>query len=270
MVAPCRGLDVQAYLRRIRFDKTPRADLEGLRALHVAHLEAVPFENLDIHLGRPIVLDQAAFFDKIVRRGRGGWCFELNGLFAALLRTIGFRVTMLSAGVRDADGSYSPDLDHMTLLVELEERWLADVGFGDSFREPLRFDHTGEQVQDGRPYWVIHDGSAGSMSVLKESGITGGYRFSLRPRALADYSGRCNYLQTSPDSTFTQRIICSRATPAGRVTIANQRLIVSDRDGRRERDLGDAEWRAAFTEHFGIPHADAQALRAPARTVDRC
>jgi N-hydroxyarylamine O-acetyltransferase len=266
--AESRALNVQAYLRRIRFDATPGPNLEGLRALQVAHLETVPFENLDIHLGRPIVLDEAAFFDKIVRRGRGGFCFELNGLFAALLRSIGFRVTMLSAGVRDADGTYSPDLDHMTLLVELEDRWLADVGFGDSFREPLRFDYAGEQVQDGRPYRIVHDGNTGSMSVQKESGTTGGYRFSLRPRALVDYTGRCNYLQTSPESTFTQRIICSRATPTGRVTIANQRLIVSDRGVRTERDLRDAEWRAAFTEHFGVPSADAQALRPVAAVGD--
>jgi len=89
-------MDVGAYLNRIGFDGAPRQRADTLRALHAAHLETVPFENLDIHLGRPIVLDEAAFFDKIVRRGRGGFCFELNGLFAALLRALGFDVTMLS------------------------------------------------------------------------------------------------------------------------------------------------------------------------------
>jgi N-hydroxyarylamine O-acetyltransferase len=266
--AESRALNVQAYLRRIRLDATPWPNLEGLRALHVAHLEAVPFENLDVHLGRPIVLDQAAFFDKIVRRGRGGWCFELNGLFAALLRSIGFRVTMLGAGVRQQDGTYSHEFNHMTLMVELDERWLADVGFGDSFREPLRLDDPGEQMQDGRPYHVTHDGVRAVMSGLNEAGAEKGYCFTLAPRSLADYTGRSHYLQTSPESIFTQRIICSRATPTGRVTIANQRLIISERGQRTERDLDDAEWRAAFTEHFGTPPSDAQALRPVAAVGD--
>jgi N-hydroxyarylamine O-acetyltransferase len=262
-------MDVGAYLKRIRFDETPRVHLDTLRALHVAHLEAVPFENLDIHLGRPIVLHESAFFDKIVRRGRGGFCFELNGLFAALLRSIGFRVTMLAAGVRRGDGTYSPDFHHMALMVELGERWLADVGFGDSFREPLRLDDPGEQMRDGRLYRVTHDGVGGTMSGRSEAGteIGGvivpekGYRFTLSPRTLSDYDGSCHFLQTSPESIFTQRLMCSRATPTGRVTIADQRLVVTDRGVRHERRLGDAEWRAAFTEHCGIPADDARMLR---------
>src|SRR3989304_2800207 len=99
-------------------------------------MEAVPFENLDIIAGRPIVLEEEALLDKIVRRRRGGFCYELNGLFSALLRTLGFRVTRLSAGVLNEDGTFGPDFDHMTLLVELEDRWLADVGVGGFFREP--------------------------------------------------------------------------------------------------------------------------------------
>lgn len=254
-------MDVRAYLKRIGFDGTPLVRADTLRALHIAHLETVPFENLDIHLGRPIVLNEAALFDKIVRRGRGGFCFELNGLFAALLRALGFDVTMLSAGVRRDDGTYTPDFDHMTLLVEVEDRWLADVGFGDSFREPLRLDEPREQAQGGRSYRIVHDGAGGTMSWREAGGREKGYRFSLRPRALADYGGRCHYLQTSPDSSFTQRIVCSRATPTGRVTIANQRLIATDGDTRRERALSEAEWRDAFTEQFGVPPDDARALR---------
>jgi N-hydroxyarylamine O-acetyltransferase len=255
-------------LRRIGFDAPPRVDVGTLRALHAAHLEAVPFENLDIHLGRRIVLDEAAFFDKIVGRGRGGFCFELNGLFAALLRALGFPVAMLSAGVRLDDGTFTPDFDHMTLLVELEERWLADVGFGDSFRDPLRLDVSGEQRQGGRAYRVEHDGTAGLMSCRDEAGRESGYRFALRPRKLASYAGRCHYLQTSPDSMFVRRIICSRATPDGRVTVANQRLIMTHHGERRERALAEAEWRAAFTEHFGIPPDDVRALR-PVAVVDQ-
>ena len=85
--------------------------------MHRAHLLAVPFENLDIHLGRPISLDQDALFGKIVTRRRGGFCYELNGLFALLLRELGFEVTLLSAGVARADGGFGPEFDHLTLLV---------------------------------------------------------------------------------------------------------------------------------------------------------
>jgi len=109
-----------------------------LNALHLAHLYAVPFENLDIHLRRQLSLDQAALFDKVVTRRRGGFCYELNGLFCALLRELGFRVTMLSAEVARQSGGFSPAFDHLALLVDLDEPWLADVGFGNGFRLPLR------------------------------------------------------------------------------------------------------------------------------------
>jgi len=129
-------VDVAAYLHRIHYRGPLAPTAETLRALHLAHHLAVPFENLDIHLGQPIILDEARFYDKIVRRRRGGFCYELNGLFAALLRELGFDVTTLSARVIDTQpGMIGPEFDHLVLLVQLEERWLADVGFGDSFRE---------------------------------------------------------------------------------------------------------------------------------------
>jgi N-hydroxyarylamine O-acetyltransferase len=125
-------MNVEDYLQRLGYngDRIPNA--ETLRNLHHAHLLAVPFENLDIHLGRPIVLDEKSLYEKIVRRRRGGFCYEANGLFAALLRELGFNVALLSARVMDG-GKLGPEFDHLTLLVQLEERWLADVGFGDSF-----------------------------------------------------------------------------------------------------------------------------------------
>ena len=126
--------DLGAYLDRIGYTGTPDATIETLRALHVAHLLSVPFENLDIHLGRTIVLDESHLFEKIVRQRRGGFCYELNGLFAGMLRALGFRVTMLSAGVARKSGGFGPEFDHMTLTVDVgEEQWLADVGFGDGF-----------------------------------------------------------------------------------------------------------------------------------------
>src|SRR6266540_1131840 len=105
-------MDIQAYLCRIHYRGGLAPTAAILRELHRAHLLTVPFENLDIHLGRPILLDQEALFDKIVTRRRGGFCYELNGLFALLLRELGFDVTLLSAGVAHADGGFGPEFDH--------------------------------------------------------------------------------------------------------------------------------------------------------------
>src|SRR3989440_10034587 len=142
-------MDIQAYLQRIDYTGPLVPSAKTLRLLQVAHLRTVPFENLSIHSGEPIVLDDDALFEKIVSRRRGGFCYELNGLFAALLRALGFDVVLLSAGVAHAGGGFGPEFDHLLLVVDLQEHWLADVGFGDSFLEPVRL-VTGEQVQDGR------------------------------------------------------------------------------------------------------------------------
>src|ERR1017187_10297680 len=130
-------LNLLAYLERIGYSGSTEPSAETLRALQRAHMLAVPFENLDIHLGRPIVCDEDRFLHKIINERRGGFCYELNGAFAALLRALGFKVTLLSARVAGSDGSASPEFDHLTLRVDLDEPWLADVGFGDSFIEPL-------------------------------------------------------------------------------------------------------------------------------------
>src|SRR5690349_12134838 len=157
-------MDIDTYLRRIHYNGERAPNAATLDMLHRAHLLAVPFENLDIHLGRPIVLDQNALFDKIVARRRGGFCYELNGLFALLLRELGFDVALLAAGVARADAGFGPEFDHLTLLVRTpadetqSAAWLADVGFGDSFRAPLRFAEGAEQEQDGRAYRLDRDG----------------------------------------------------------------------------------------------------------------
>jgi N-hydroxyarylamine O-acetyltransferase len=229
-----------------------------LRDLQVAHLLAVPFENLSIHAGEPIVLEDEALFEKIVVRRRGGFCYEANGLFAALLNAIGFDVKMLAAGVARPDGSFGPEFDHMALMVTLAERWLVDVGFGDSFIEPLRLDERGEQVQpDGRAYRIAPDGEEHLIllrRVAESAEWEPQYRFTLRPYAYADYEEMCRFHQTSPESHFTRARICSRATPAGRVTLSEMRLIETQAGGERiERLLeSEEEYAAALREHFRI------------------
>jgi N-hydroxyarylamine O-acetyltransferase len=249
-----RPLDVDAYLRRIFYAGPLAPSTEALRGLQVAHLQTVAFENLSIHSGEPIILEDGLLFDKIVRRRRGGFCYELNGLFAALLRALGFEVAMLSAGVAKAEGGFGPEFDHMTLQVDLEQRYLADVGFGDSFREPLLLDERGEQVQGGEAFRID---DAGERLVLMRR--TGGeqwkpqYRFGLGPHVCADFEDMCRYHQTSPLSSFTQKRLCSVATPDGRITLSGMTLITTSADGREERDLAnERECSKALRELFGV------------------
>jgi N-hydroxyarylamine O-acetyltransferase len=248
-------LDVKAYLERINYTGALAPTAETLRALHVAHLLSVPFENLSIHAGEPIVLEDDALFAKIVGRGRGGFCYEANGLFAALLRALGFEVAMLSAEVAHAEGGFSQPFDHMTLMVSLEQRWLADVGFGDSFVEPLPLDDGDEHVQGRHAYRITRDGDYLVMQRREEGDEwKAQYRFTLRPHDYADYAERCRYQQTSPDSHFTKSRICSRATLDGRVTLSGMRFIETTAGGeRRERALADEdEYAAVLRERFGV------------------
>jgi N-hydroxyarylamine O-acetyltransferase len=247
-------MDVQAYLNRINYDGPVVPTAETLRQLHLAHLLTVPFENLSIHAGEPIVLEDEALFGKIVDRRRGGFCYELNGLFAALLRALGFEVVMLSAQVANDDGGFSRDFDHMTLMVTLEERWLADVGFGDSFVEPLLLDERNPQMQRDHAYRIIAEGDW----LILERADKGGewksqYRFTLKPYKYADYVEMCTYHQTSPLSHFTKGRICSRLTPQGRISLSDMRLITTEMAERRERAAAtQEEYEGMLREFFGM------------------
>jgi N-hydroxyarylamine O-acetyltransferase len=248
-------MDVSAYLDRIGYRGPLAPAAETLRQLHLAHMYAVPFENLSIHSGEPIELDDEKLFAKIVTRRRGGFCYELNGLFAALLRALGFEVTMLSAEVIGSSGKLSPEFDHMALLVSLPERWLVDVGFGDSFVEPLRLDDRSEQVQGRSAYRIDEAGDGRFLMLRRDEGgeWNGQYRFSLASHVYADYADRCRFHQTSPESHFMQGRVCSLAQPDGRLTLSRMRLITTRGGERRERELaGDAEYAAVLREHFGV------------------
>jgi N-hydroxyarylamine O-acetyltransferase len=252
-------VDAQAYLRRIDYKKPVVPDARTLRELHIAHLMTTPFENLDIHLGRQIVLVEEKLIAKIVGERRGGFCYELNGAFAALLRGVGFKVEMLSAGVANKTGGFDPPFDHMALAVTLEDRWLADVGFGDSFREPLLLDSRAEQKQNGEIYRIIDEGDGDHLILERnEADIwKPQYRFTIQPYELADFAEMCRYHQTSPDSPFTNKRTCTLATPDGRITITGMRFITTAGGERSERPLNDMdEYADALRTHFGIelPH----------------
>jgi N-hydroxyarylamine O-acetyltransferase len=248
-------LDIEAYLERIKYRGSLAPVAETLRGLQAAHLLTVPFENLSIHAKQPIILEDVALFTKIVGDVRGGFCYELNGLFAALLRALGFKVEMLSAGVANAEGGFGPDFDHMTLMVTLDERWLADVGFGDSFVEPLLLDERGEQRQGGRAYKIVPDDDRLILMRHENEGEwKAQYRFTLKPYEYADYAEMCRYHQTSPQSHFTQNRICSRATVEGRVTLSEMRFITTSKDSERQERIltSQKEYEAMLREYFDI------------------
>jgi N-hydroxyarylamine O-acetyltransferase len=230
-------LDVRAYLDRIGYREPTAADESTLLGLHVAHLHKVPFENLDIHLGREIVLDEMRLFDKVVRRKRGGFCYELNGLFAELLRELGFRVTLLSARVVN-DGKVGPEFDHLALRVDLDRPWLCDVGFGDSFLEPLVLAE-GQTVEGGWRYRLARDGADWTLS--RGEPWEPSFVFTLTPRSLQDFEPMCRFHQSSPDSPFTRKRVCTLAVEGGRTTLSNDRLILTHGTERHERRLADED-----------------------------
>lgn len=249
-------MDVQAYLDRIEFRGSLDPHFEMLRQLHLAHLLHVPFENLSIHSHEPIVLNDSALFEKIVTHRRGGFCYELNGLFAALLRELGFEVAMLSAQVAGNQNEFSRDFDHMTLRVALNQgRWLADVGFGDSFIEPLPLVADAEHQQRQNRYRLLSDNQERLVleQALRNEDWKPQYRFSLQPYQYGDYAEMCSYHQTSPESHFTRQRICSRLTPRGRISLSDMRFIITENGVRSERVLkNEAEYAEILREQFGV------------------
>ena len=247
-------LDVPSYLARIGYSGPTAPTAETLRAIHRAHLLTVPFENLDIGLGRTIVVDEAAIVRKIVEQRRGGFCYELNGAFAALLRALQFRVTLLSARVSRAGGGEGPEFDHLALRVDLDQPWLADVGFGESFLEPLRLVPGMEQVDPAGRFRLQALGERLQLEKLGPDGTwKRQYSFAQQPRSLEDFAAMCSYHQTSPESHFTQNRICTRATPDGRITLSGMKMIVTRDGGREEKMLVSEEERQhVLQQFFGI------------------
>jgi N-hydroxyarylamine O-acetyltransferase len=242
---------MEAYLERIGAQRPDRADLPALQRLQRAHLGTVPFENLSIHLGETVRLDDEGLLDKIVRRRRGGFCYELNGAFALLLRELGYTVTMHAARTWGGE-RYGIPLDHLALQVHVDGvPWLVDVGFGRFSHHPVRLDTGEPQPDPGGVFVVTPHGNPGGPADLDIT-CNGGneYRLDARPYELSDFGPTCWYHQTSPQSHFTRSLTCSRLTDdGGRVTLAGNRLI---RTGVPERLLTDEEALATYVSEFGI------------------
>lgn len=255
-------IDRAAYLARIGYSGPTEPTVETLAALSRAHLLTVPFENLDIMLGREIRLDGASVYAKVVERRRGGFCYELNGLFVRLLRDLGYGVDLLAMQFAAADG-YGPERDHLTLLVRIPDdgtRWLADVGAGrHSLVTPIALDTPSVQPHphDGATHRV--EAGSGEYWHLWRQEINAEwqelYRFTLRPHDWQDFAAMCQHQQSSPESPFTQRRWSTKLTPDGRMTLLDDLLTITDpvHAQRTEERLPDeAAVDAVLRQRFGI------------------
>jgi len=249
-------MDTTEYLSRIGISESQvSADAAILRFLQRQHLLTVPFENLDIHWKRPITIDTAKFYNKIVDERRGGFCYELNGLFNELLRAIGFQTRLVSARVFNGT-DFGPEFDHAAIIVTIGElEYLADVGFGDFTAEPLRFVTDLEQ-QDREGVFVVRRAEEENyFEVAKKTdeGWLPQYMFSSLARNLSEFAGMCDFQQYSPDSHFTKGKVCSMMTVEGRKTLTDAKFIVT-RDGAKEETAigSDDEFDQILMGAFGI------------------
>jgi N-hydroxyarylamine O-acetyltransferase len=248
-------MDVQAYLDRINYRGDRTSTYETLRALHLAHVLAVPFENLDNFLGRPISLEPPDLFAKIVTARRGGYCYELNGLFSLLLEAMGFPVTRLIARVWYGARPPYPR-SHQVLLVHAGgESWLTDVGFGgNGLLEPFPFStgHIATQCSEQFRLTSVEQ-EEHLLQCLVRDQWESLYSFSLHPCQPVDYRYASYFHSHSPDSIFMQRRICTMPTKDGRKTLVDQSLNIRWH-GKNEKSVAgsDSECTKVLREHFGI------------------
>jgi N-hydroxyarylamine O-acetyltransferase len=254
-------MDTEKYLRRIGVENFAiPASAESLKHLQKRHLLSVPFENLDIHWKRPILLSVESFYEKIVGERRGGFCYELNGLFAELLNELGFPSRMISARVSTGTGDFGAEFDHMAILTKIgDDEFLVDAGFGDFTAEPLRFVPDEEQ-RDENGVFSIRKRAGDYFEVVKKEGADwkSEYIFKDSAHDLADYAGMCGFHQTSPDSHFTRGRVCSIMLEAGRKTLTDKKFIETGNGTKSETEVNsEAEFAEILYEEFQI--------KAPAR-----
>lgn len=249
-------MKTEDYLSRIGLnEQNISPTLETLCLLQRKHLLHIPFENLDIHWKRKIALDQKLFEGKIIKNFRGGFCYELNGLFSALLNELGFKSKIISARVYNGKGGFSEEYDHLAILTKIDgKEFLVDVGFGDFTAEPLKFELDLRQ-QDPNGIFSIrkHDQEYFVVSKKKDSEWGNEYIFKEIERDLSEFEEMCNFHQTSPESHFFRGIVCSLMTDTGRKTLTEKKFIETSRGKKTEKEIGSKEeFDAILKNEFGI------------------
>jgi len=258
-------LDLDAYLSRIGQRGRRKPTLATLRALHFAHVTHIPFENLDILLGRPIRIDLESVQAKLVAARRGGYCFEQNTLFAAALRDIGFDVTLLAARVRFGTTRVLPRT-HMVLKVEAEgSEWLADVGFGAAgLLFPVRFGDTGDAAQFAWTYRLVRNAGVWVLQSLRDRAWAELYAFTPEPQLAVDFEVANHYVSTHPQSRFVRALTVQRVTPEERYTLVDRELAIERAAGTERRALSDEEeLLALLADTFGLAFPRGTRFRLP-------
>ncbi|NGR08415.1 arylamine N-acetyltransferase [bacterium SGD-2] len=247
--------DLGAYFRRIGFSGTPEPTLETLKTLHLLHPLAIPFENLDSLLGRPVRLDLASLQAKLVGSRRGGYCYEHNTLFMHVLTALGFRVTGLAARVmwNYPAGEVRPRT-HMLLRIEMDGAvWIADVGFGGiTLTAPLRLEEGTEQPTPHETFRLERAGGYWILLARIGNDWRAVYRFDLDEHRLADYEITNYYLSTHPQSAFVNALMAARPVPGGRHALLNRRLNRHGENASQQEFTSPAEVRAVLQDVFGI------------------
>jgi N-hydroxyarylamine O-acetyltransferase len=264
-------LELSAYFDRIGFEGTARPDFETLQGLHLAHQRAIPFENLDVQLRRPLVLDVERSYEKIVRRRRGGWCYEMNGLMGWVLAQIGFDVMRMSAGVRREQLGDAQLGNHLCLLVRLDQPYLVDVGFGGSLLRPMPLRVS---EREDRPYRLGLSETGEGYWRFSETGRDGPFTFDFRavPADEKLFAAKCQQLQTDASSSFVQNLVVQRrsgdvhlalrgrvlttlhSTHADKVLLNSAEELVETIRGRFDVDVPEvaALWPAICARHGAV------------------
>jgi N-hydroxyarylamine O-acetyltransferase len=256
------SLELSAYLHRIRFDGSLRPDLATLTAIHRAHQYAIPFENLDVLLRRPVVLDLEAGYDKIVCRRRGGWCYEMNGVMGWALKEMGFDVMRMSAGVMRVRAGDAQLGNHLCLLVRLDQLYLVDVGFGGSLAEPLPLRAS---EREDRPYRLglseLGDGYWRFAEKAHGDGDAFSFDFRAAPADEALLARKCQSLQTDPASPFIQNLVVQRRTADTHLSLRGRVLsaIHAKRVDKKLLNSAD-ELVAALRDSFDLDTPEAATL----------
>ncbi|XP_043940852.1 arylamine N-acetyltransferase, pineal gland isozyme NAT-3-like [Protopterus annectens] len=258
-------MNVASYMKRIGYNGTCEPTWKTLQQIHKQHLLSVPFETISIHCGERITLDLQLLYNKIVLQHRGGFCFELNGLFSWLLRELGFQVIQISGQVRNRfTKRYGRPNDHLILLVELDgQKWLCDVGFGEGFRSPFLLRSNEKQVEHGS-FRLFQDGDTCYLEKLPKPLALGNgdaiwttiYKFTLASHHLEDFRAMCNYHQTSQSSIMVCKSFCTLHLPNGMITYIGRKLIVTQCAGefctKIQSELEESEIPKILQERFGI------------------
>jgi len=251
-------LDINHYSERIRYSGKLTASLKVLSNLQQAHLLAVPFENLDIYNKIKIYLPNS--YDKIVKHYRGGFCYELNYTFYQLLKNIGFNIKMVSARVYEKTNGFGPEFDHMAIIVVLgDSDYLVDVGFGEFAFHPLQLNLNAD-LYDPRGIFRIEPFDESHLAVRKKNSddrFVTEYIFSLKERAVEEFYDMCHYHQTSPESHFTQKRLCTLATNEGRMTLTGNTFKVTINEIISEIQLGsEVEVQQILLKYFNVNKID--------------